>query len=80
MNHVKNLLLNVQAKTFLAHELMLYLDTHPNDRDAFEAYRRALADRKEAVHAYETQVRALTPDGQLCRPGFDWVDEPFPWQ
>lgn len=80
MNNLNNLLLNVQAKTFLAHDLLLYLDTHPDDRTAFEAYRHALSKRGEAVRIYENQVRALTPDGLLCRPDFNWIDEPFPWQ
>jgi len=75
-----NLLLDVQAKSFLAHDLLLYLDTHPEDREAFRAYQAALRDRREAVRAYEQHVRALTPDGLSCRGGFDWVDEPFPWQ
>lgn len=80
MNHVHPLLLNVQAKTFLAHDLLLYLDTHPHDRTAFEAYRHALAERDEAVRLYESQVRALTPDGMRCSADFNWIDEPFPWQ
>lgn len=80
MSSLNSLLLNVQAKSFLAHDLLLYLDTHPDDRAALESYRRALAERDEAVRLYERQVRALTPDGTLCRSDFDWADGPFPWQ
>ena len=80
MNHADNLMLNVQAKSFLAHDLLLYLDTHPDDREAFHAYRNALRDRCEAVRAYEQHVRSLSPDGMNVRSGFDWVDGPYPWQ
>ena len=79
MNKEK-MLRDVQEKSFLAHELLLYLDTHPDDREAFCAYRRALSDRQAAVRDYEQHVRALTPDGLGWRPDFDWVDEPYPWQ
>lgn len=80
MNQHENLLLDVQAKSFLAHDLLLYLDTHPEDREAFRAYQSALRDRREAVRAYEQHVRSLTPDGISARGGFDWLEEPFPWQ
>ncbi len=80
MNAAEKLLLDVQAKSFLAHELQLYLDTHPEDRDAFYAYQSALNARMEAVHLYESQVRSLTPDGLLGYSDFDWIDTPYPWQ
>lgn len=80
MKGAADLLHQVQAKSFLAHDILLYLDTHPDDRAALEAYRHALAERCEAVKNYERHVRALTPDGQLSRSQFDWDDDPFPWQ
>lgn len=80
MNDREMLLRDVQAKSFLAHDILLYLDTHPNDRTAFEAYQRALKDRREAMATYEQRVRALQTDSQLCRSDFDWVDGDYPWQ
>lgn len=74
------LLRDVQEKSFLAHDLLLYLDTHPDDREAFCAYQRALNGREEAVRVYERRVRALQPDGLSRRPDFDWVNEPYPWR
>lgn len=76
----ERMLRDVQEKSFLAHDLMLYLDTHPDDIEAFCAYRRALHERHEAIQAYEQSVRALCADGLSRRPDFDWVDEPYPWQ
>ena len=71
---------NVQEASFLAHELQLYLDTHPGDREAYCAWQRALNGRREAVETYERHIRALTPDGLLGHGEFDWADGPFPWQ
>ena len=80
MNNAQMLLRDVQAKSFLAHDILLYLDTHPEDRTAFEAYQRALNDRREAVRMYEQRVRALTTDAQRTRCDFDWADGNYPWQ
>ena len=80
MTNCDMLLRNVQATSFLAHDILLYLDTHPDDCAALAAYRAALRDRDAARRAYEEQVRALVPDGTLRRDGFDWTDGPFPWQ
>jgi len=80
MKNAEMLLRNVQAKSFLAHDILLYLDTHPNDCQALDAYRAALRDRDAARRMYEENVRALVPDGTLRRDDFDWTDEPFPWQ
>ena len=74
------LLRDVQTKSFLAHDILLYLDTHPEDRAAFEAYQRALNDRREAMLAYEQRVRALQTDSQRSRSDFDWVDGDYPWE
>lgn len=74
------LLRAVQARSFLAHDILLYLDTHPGDCEALAAYRSALKGRDEARRTYEEYVRALVPDGTLRRDGFDWADGPFPWQ
>lgn len=74
------MLMDVQAKSFLAHDIMLYLDTHPEDRVAFEAYQRALGDRRRAKLSYEQCVRALQADSQYGRSDFDWVDGDYPWE
>lgn len=74
------LLRDVQAKSFLAHDILLYLDTHPEDREAFAAYQDALNDRYAAVRAYEQQARSLQPDAMRRQGGYDWLDGKFPWQ
>ena len=80
MNDREMLLRDVQAKSFLAHDILLYLDTHPGDQQAFAAYQRALNDRREAVKVYEQRVGALQTDDLRYRERFDWVDGHYPWQ
>lgn len=79
-NNCEQLLRDVQAKSFLAHDILLYLDTHPDDAEAFAAYKRALNDRHAAMLAYEQQAASLQADGMRRKEGFDWLDGRFPWQ
>lgn len=79
-NNAEMLLRDVQAKSFLAHDILLYLDTHPEDKAAFAAYQCALKERREAVRLYQQQAGALQTDAQLGRTRFDWADGGYPWQ
>lgn len=80
MSRTEELMRKVQEKCFLAHDIMLYLDTHPDDREAFRAYQCALKEAQEAERTYEQRVMALTADGEYGRCRYDWVEEPYPWQ
>ena len=79
MNREKNLRA-VSEWSFLADDLKLYLDTHPDDADALAALKNALAERKAAVAAYEEAHGALTHDDLLASKTYDWVEWPFPFE
>ena len=70
----------VSEWSFLADDLKLYLDTHPDDAHALAALQNALAERKAAVAAYEEAHGALTHDGLLASQTYDWVEQPFPFE
>ena len=70
----------VSEWSFLADDLKLYLDTHPDDAHALAALKNALAERKAAVAAYEEAHGALTHDGLLASQTYDWVEQPFPFE
>ena len=79
MNREKDLRA-VSEWSFLADDLKLYLDTHPDDAHALAALKNALAERKAAVAAYEEAHGALTPDDLLASQTYDWVKQPFPFE
>ena len=79
MNHAEDLRA-VDEWSFLADDLKLYLDTHPDDAHAFAALKNALAERRAAVTAFEKEHGALTHDGLLFQQNYDWVDRPFPFE
>lgn len=73
-------LLNLNQMQFAMHELNLYLDNFPNDRDMMNqfvmfrnTYNRLLAD-------YENRYGAITINSpSLNNVPFGWVEQNWPW-
>lgn len=62
---------------FMAWELRLYLDTHPDDEKALAAYRQICASLESCSGACRTPAGDIT-DGGAKR--WTWIDDPWPWQ
>lgn len=62
------------ALPFMAWELRLYLNTHPNDQKALEAYRQVCSKLDNCVGA----CNANKPTGNMQH--WNWIDDPWPWQ
>ena len=69
----------VMALCFVSHELQLYLDTHPNDTEAFELMKSVLGLTEEAKRRYTAKYGPLRPDDLQSSDRFDWIDDPWPW-
>ena len=69
----------VMALCFVSHELQLYLDTHPNDTEAFELMKSVLALTDEAKRRYVEKYGPLRPDDLQSSERYDWIDDPWPW-
>lgn len=66
---------------FAVHEAVLYLDTHPDDQNALEYYRRKQQQMMQAGESYQKVVgpiRAGTVD--TSSGGWRWVETPWPWE
>ena len=72
-------LAEVMALCFAAHELHLYLDTHPNDCEAFETLQKMLKLSAEAKRRYTARYGPLTPADLAESECFDWLKDPWPW-
>lgn len=70
----------VNEWSFLATELQLYLDTHPDDARALAALKNALCERRAAVDAFEKAHGALTADALTSAETYNWVERPFPFE
>lgn len=71
-------LAELQALDFAIQELALYLDTHREDQDALELYRKyqQLYDRCRQV--YEKKYGPLNHISAR-EGGYAWLDDPWPW-
>lgn len=61
-----------QQSSFAAWDLRLYLNTHPDDKEALALFRR-LCDEAEDPN-YATAFL----EGKNC--GWSWTDDPWPWE
>lgn len=69
----------LQALDFAVHELGLYLDTHPNDKEALELF-VAYSDLYQAgMKEYQRRYGPLEQPASGRNGKFDWLDSPWPW-
>lgn len=75
------LLLFIQKSGFAAHDLGLYLDTHPNAKAALDLRNFYLKQYNNAMNRYQKQFGALgMNDENLNETPFQWVQSPWPWE
>ena len=72
-------LAEVMALCFVSHELQLYLDTHPDDREAFKTLKQMLELTAEAKRRYTAKYGPLCPADLEHSESFDWLSDPWPW-
>ena len=72
-------LAELQALDFAIVELALYLDTHREDMEALELYRKyqELYDRCRQI--YEMKYGPLSHSSAGNAEGYPWLDDPWPW-
>jgi spore coat protein JB len=71
---------DLMAIGFVANELMLYLDTHPRDGEAFAMLKKVLMLKKEAHERYVARFGSVRMDDLARAESYDWVRAPFPWE
>lgn len=66
---------------FAVTEAVLYLDTHPNDQNALEYYRKKQQQLMEARSLYEKNIGPINPSSVDTNSSYwQWVETPWPWQ
>lgn len=69
----------LQALEFVVLELGMYLDTHPDDTEAFTLFKQYAAMEKAAKAAYESKFGPLTKSSAASGERYSWLQEPWPW-
>ena len=72
-------LAELQALQFVVLELGTYLDTHPEDDEAFSLFRQYTALEREASASYEKRFGPLTRAASAADHHYTWLNEPWPW-
>lgn len=80
MNEKNALWRELFISSFAVDDVILYLDTHPNDVQALRYYHEAVTKRNAAKDAYEAQFGPVTIDGVNAANGWTWEQGPWPWE
>lgn len=70
----------LMAIDFVADELSLYLDTHRNDKEAFDMYQSVLLLSKEAHERYAEKCAPIVKNDLLEMKAYSWLNDPWPWE
>ncbi len=74
------LLNKLNAYSFAAYDWNLYLDTHPNDKDAIAMFRKMTDKANDLRHEYEAKFGPLTASASKDMERWNWLDDPWPWE
>ena len=69
----------LQALGFAIQELALYLDTHREDREALELYRKYQEIYHKSMMEYSKKCGPLNHGTPTDGP-YSWLDDPWPWE
>ena len=74
------LLKKIQSYRFAAYDMLLYLDTHPDDKKAFMLFKELVAKAQQLVNEYQEKVGPLTAFAAAADNSFSWLNSPWPWE
>lgn len=70
----------MMAIDFVVDELELYLDTHPEDDEAFALYQTMLSLQQEAHKRYAKRCGPIRQSDMLGMDSYAWLSGPWPWE
>ena len=68
----------VRETMFAVNEITLYLDTHPQARNALQLHKKYVEEYKEAKKYYEENFGPLSIYTQM--DNWSWVYDKWPWE
>lgn len=70
----------IDVVSFTVDDTKLFLDTHPEDREALEHFENYNNARKKAMKEYAEYFGPLTVDTASGRECWKWAMQPWPWE
>ncbi len=75
----KDLLEHLSAASFATVDLQLYMDTHPDDKEALAKLNKYLDETAALTAEYTRRYGPLSPQDIYGDTSFEWVNSPWPW-
>lgn len=77
----KELLHLINIASFVVDDTKLFLDTHPENKEALSYFQEYNAIRTQALEDFARLYEPLTLDSITnCSDYWQWIEEPYPWQ
>ncbi|MBR2036411.1 MAG: spore coat protein CotJB [Lachnospiraceae bacterium] len=73
-------LYEISMVDFLLTDMMLYLDTHPNDKNALDYYHHYAKILKELREDFAVNYGPLLAEQSNCGKTWEWSSEPNAWE
>ena len=70
----------LQTMAFAIQELALYLDTHPDDKEALTLYRAYQKMNHKAMMEYSEKYGPLNHKCPVDDKTYTWLSDPWPWE
>ena len=70
----------IQSYCFAAYDMLLYLDTHKDDKKAFQLFRELTKKAEELKEQYHQKYGPLNIKAAADYTEFRWTEEPWPWE
>lgn len=75
-----SILNQIRSYSFAAHDMLLYLDTHPTDKEAFEMFKELVRKSNTLKLEYEKTNGPLCSFSTAEQSNFNWLKSPWPWE
>ncbi len=82
MNEKQKLKRCIDALDFSIHEIVLFLDTHPKNREAMAMLSEFRHRRADMIQNYEARYGKYITTVSDVKPKdrWTWLDSPWPWE
>ena len=80
MDSKRDAMKKLMAADFAAYDLQLFLDTHPDDKEAMALYTDAVRKAALARNEYEANYFPVTAAGAAGKMPWQWIVSPWTWE
>lgn len=80
MSEKEKLLSKLRGVDFAMWELHIFLDTHPDDKDAMMLLNKYKKKREVLVTEYQSKYGPLNTLDVTTDNRWEWINSPWPWE